>query len=417
MIIWLINPYDAIPGEKWGYKHGMFLANALVARGFKVIYWTSSFSHALKAQRCDDWEDRVINPSLTVRIVPCREYDAHVGLRRVLSLFDFARGFLVRGWGGERPNCLVVPSPNLIGDVFSVWLARRHKAALVIDFRDLWPEIFVRALPRWAKRFSRQIFSPLYWMRGYVFRHASALAAVCETYRQIAFCEAPVLMQRPNELVYSTGVELVSFRAQMADSKHDAELLVKEQGSVWAIYAGTIGNNYDIKTLLQASVLLQVSASHLKIVVAGDGPLRSVVMDFIAANKITNLVYVGVLDMPTLCRYYAQSDIGLSIYAPDSTVAIPAKAFDYFAAELPIVNSVEGEFEKFISDNAIGFQYCSGDPKSLADSLAAAVSDPSRLLVMKGRLGKLAPEYDREVQYTKFVDLIERVSKTSVENY
>ena len=417
MIVWLVNPFDAIPGEKWGYKHGMFLANALVSRGFTVIYWTSSFSHALKAQRCSDWEDRVINPSLTVRIIPCRDYSSHVGLRRILSLFDFARGFFFRGWSSDRPHCLVVPSPNLFGDIVALWLARRHKASIVIDFRDLWPEIFVRALPSWAKRFSRQIFSPLYFMRTYVFRNASGLAAVCETYRQIAFRDSPELMKRPNELVYSTGVDLVSFRFQMAVSERDADLVAKEQGSYWAIYAGTIGDNYDINTLLQASVLLQASAPQLKIVVAGDGPLRSVVLDFISANKVTNLVYVGVLDMPTLCRYYAQSDIGLSIYAPDSTVAIPAKAFDYFAAELPIVNSVEGEFERFIRDNAIGFQYRSGCPKSLADSLAAAVSDPSRLLSMKGRLGKLAPEYDRDAQYTKFVDLIERVSKTSVENY
>lgn len=413
MIVWLVNPYDAIPGEKWGYKHGMFLANALASRGFKVIYWTSSFSHALKVQRCGDWEDRVINPFLTVRIVPCREYSAHVGLRRILSLFDFARGFFVRGWGGDRPRCLVVPSPNLFGDVFSVWLARRHKAALVLDFRDLWPEIFVRALPRWAKRFSRQIFSPLYWMRAYVFRNASGFAAVCETYRQIAFREASELRQRPNELVYSTGVDIVSFRAQMADLERDADLAAKEQGSFWAIYAGTIGNNYDINTLLQASVLLQASAPQLKILVAGDGPLRRVVLEFIAENKVTNVIYLGVLDMPTLCRYYARSDIGLSIYAPDSTVAIPAKAFDYFAAELPIVNSVEGEFEAFIRDHDIGFHYRSGDPQSLADVLTGAVSAPSRLLAMREELGKLAPEYDRDVQYVKFVDLIERVSKNT----
>jgi len=71
--IWLINPYDAIPDEKWGYKHGMFLANALTASGFNMVYWTSSFSYVIKEQRSKDWEDRVINPQLTVRIVPSRE--------------------------------------------------------------------------------------------------------------------------------------------------------------------------------------------------------------------------------------------------------------------------------------------------------------------------------------------------------
>ena len=239
---------------------------------------------------------------------------------------------------------------------------------------------------------------------------------MCETYRQLAFREAPELKSRPSELVYSTGVDLATFRAQMVDTSRDQALVAKETGTFWAIYAGTIGDNYDINTLLQASILLHERVPQVRIIVAGNGPLRADVEQFIAANQATNVVYVGVLDMPTLCRYYAKSDIGLSIYAPDSTVAIPAKAFDYFAAELPIVNSVVGELEDLIRDEAIGFQYRSGDPQSLADSLATAVSDPSRLSRMKTRLGKLAPNYDRDVQCTKFVDLIERVSSATQDN-
>jgi glycosyltransferase involved in cell wall biosynthesis len=407
--IWLINPYDAIPGEKWGYKHGMFLADSLSARGYSVIYWTSSFAHAIKTQRSNGWEDRVISPQLTIRIVPSRGYTSHVGLRRVMSLFDFARGVLVKGLHANKPDCLVVSIPNLFGDIFSVWLARKHKAALIIDFRDLWPEIFMIALPKFAQRFSRQLFAPLYWMRAYAFRNADGLTSVCETYRQLALRETPTLKNKPNEVVFHTGVELDSFRDQMANTARDSHVVMKEAGTFWAIYAGTIGNNYDIETLLQASTILHDQAPNLKIIVAGNGPLLTKVQKFIASSKSSNVVYVGVLDMPTLCRYYAYSDIGLSIYSPDSTVAIPAKAFDYFASELPIVNSVVGEFEELLMVNSIGFQYRSGDPISLADVLTEAVSNPSLLFAMKERLSKLAPSFDRKVQYNKLVDLIERV--------
>jgi glycosyltransferase involved in cell wall biosynthesis len=414
--IWLITPADAVPGEKWGYKHGIFLADSLTSRGFKVVYWTSSFSHALKQQRSLDWEDRVINSSLTVRIVPCRSYAAHVSLRRIMSLFDFARGLLFKGWVSERPDSLVVSMPTLFGEVFSVWLARKHKAVLILDFRDLWPEIFKLVLPQWARRFSRLIFAPLYLMRNYAFRNADGFTSVCETYRQLAFMDAPKLKECPSEIVYSTGVNLHNFRADMLGTSQGLSLVVKESNEFWAIYAGTIGNNYDIDTLLQASILLQKIAPQLKIIVAGDGPLRDHVQQFITSSQAPNVIYVGVLDMPTLCRYYARCDIGLSIYAVHSTVSIPAKAFDYFAAELPIVNSVEGEFEELLKDNAIGFQYCAGNPQSLADALAVAISEPSGLLDMKSRLCKLAPDFDRDVQYSKFVDLIERVSRSSSES-
>lgn len=415
-VVWLINPYDAIPGEKWGYKHAQFLTNELIKRGYKVIYWTSSFSHSMKKQRSNGWEDRVVNQDLTIRIVPTRSYSSHTGFRRILSLLDFARRVLSKGWNCNRPSCIVVSIPNLFGDVFSVWLSRRHKSTLILDFRDLWPEIFSRTLPNWAKRFSRLIFWPFYKMRAYAFRNADGITSVCDTYRQIAFLEAPGLMQRPNDLVYSTGVDLTIFKAMMLDKGQDKYVITKKQGDFWAIYAGTIGNNYDIDTLLRASVLLQYRIPKLRIVVAGDGPLREHLESFISTNQVTNVFYVGVLNMPTLCRYYAHSDLGLSIYVPDSTVAIPAKAFDYFASELPIVNSVRGEFEKIIMEKDIGFQYLSGCPQSLADTLFYAISVPDRLLTMKENLGILAPKYDRKIQYTKFVDLIEKSSRNKLYN-
>jgi glycosyltransferase involved in cell wall biosynthesis len=287
---------------------------------------------------------------------------------------------------------------------------------LIIDFRDLWPEIFVIALPRFAQRFSRQLFAPFYWMRSYAFRNSDGLTSVCETYRQLAFRETPKLKEHPSEVVFHTGVSLTDFRTKMSDTTRDHDVIPKAEGTFWAIYAGTIGNNYDIETLLKASVLLLDSAPMLKIIVAGNGPLLSNVKEFIESTKSRNVIYVGELDMSTLCRYYAKSDIGLSIYSPDSTVAIPAKAFDYFAAELPIVNSVVGEFEELLRSNEIGFQYISGNPKSLADTLVSAVSKPSLLFSMKSRLSKLAPDFDRDVQYTRLVDFIERVIKSAREN-
>jgi glycosyltransferase involved in cell wall biosynthesis len=188
----------------------------------------------------------------------------------------------------------------------------------------------------------------------------------------------------------------------------DSAVPAKQAEDVWAIYAGMLGHTYDVYTLMDAARILSRNpqARNIRIIVAGDGPLRRTLVDFISQHGLRNLIYVGVLDMPGLCRLYARSDIGLCIYAPGSTVVIPAKAFDYYAAALPIVNSLEGEFADYLREQGIGVQYKAGDPVSLASSLVELASNPRRRELMRRRLEEVASVFDRDQQYAKVFDLL-----------
>lgn len=404
--IWIISSSDAIEGEKWGYKHSICLSKALITKGYRVILWTSSFSHSLKMQRTVAYEERIINNQLTIRFIPCREYIAHIGFKRILSLCDFAFGLWKKGRNSSKPDCLVVSLPAPFTDVISVLLARKFNASLIIEFRDLWPELFSLALPNFLKPFAKIIFSPFYLMRRYAFANATALSSVCETYKSVAHYEVPSLKNIPSEVIYHSSIDLSEFKSMLTSKNKNINILTKEANQIWAIYAGTIGNNYDFKTLMDASIILKSTNPNLMIVVAGDGPLKNDLVSFIESNDSKNLTYVGSLDLNTLCKYYSISDIGLSIYSTDSTVAVPAKIFDYFAAELPIVNSLEGELDDLIRKNNIGFKYKAGDSGSLASALALAAIDLSKLSDMKRRLGDLSVKFDREYQYSKLVNLI-----------
>src|SRR5262249_25155558 len=102
-----------------------------------------------------------------------------------------------------------------------------------------------------------------------------------------------------------------------------------------AVYAGSLGARYDIDSVIEAARLLDSAGADVHIVMVGDGPLRSRVEA--ASRSVPNLHYLGAFTPEALRGLYRDADVGLCPHAEGSTVALPTKAFDYFAAGLPIL--------------------------------------------------------------------------------
>jgi glycosyltransferase involved in cell wall biosynthesis len=216
-------------------------------------------------------------------------------------------------------------------------------------------------------------------------------------------------------VLYQSGINADQMQQMMEDTQYGHDLPIKKDGEVWITYAGTIGNNYDIQTLVAAAKLVsnRQDAKNLRIVVAGDGPLLPLIEAAVADASAKALKYVGSLDLPTLARLYARSDVSLSIYSAGSTVIMPAKAYDLFAAGLPILNSLQGEFMNLIEESNLGLGYRAGDSQSLANAMLKLANDSIGRAEMRRNLLAIAPQYDRDRQYAKVVKMIETVVANS----
>ena len=51
LTIWIVNPFDDIPGEGLPPLRYWSLARILAARGHDVIWWSATWSHRRKARR------------------------------------------------------------------------------------------------------------------------------------------------------------------------------------------------------------------------------------------------------------------------------------------------------------------------------------------------------------------------------
>jgi glycosyltransferase involved in cell wall biosynthesis len=420
MKVWVINPHDALPGESWGYTRGLLIAEVLAAGGHKVIWWSGSFAHATKTQRespCVPGPEFCGN--LFVRLLSTPGYQAHVGIGRLLYFAMFA-GRLLRASKriGEKPDVILIMMPAPFVDLVAVQLAKRFKIPLIVEFRDLWPELFARALPKSFQRFSRIVFAPFFAMRRYLFANSQAVCALNRTYLLAAQSELEGDKrkgEREMRIVYN-ALHIDEVRAWAADESSTDQksgvLLQKPEGEFWCIHVGTLNANSDVVTVWESSLVIDQAIAEgrippMKVIITGDGPLRPLLEAFIKQHAPRSLVYIGVVDPPRLYRYLGLSDVGISAYSAVSTVAMPTKAYDYFAAGLPVVNSLHGEFEDLLRVNQAGLQYTAGDSRSLSDALALFCTDATLRTKAARGSHRLGSEFDVERQYGQYLDLIE----------
>ena len=277
------------------------------------------------------------------------------------------------------------------------------KAKLIIDIIDLWPELFVISLPRKIRFLNKILFSPFYLMRINIYKAASAFTAVAPDYLDIP---NQVNVTVPRQIIYwGCDRSTINFIIKNQDYKILNRLnLFKNNDDIFGIYAGTLGQNYDILTLLKAAVVLENIIPNLKFIIAGAGPLENLVLKYSKSSK--NIIYLGSLPTSQLYELFSHCDFGFSSYSDVSTVSMPIKFYDYLAAGLPLVNSLGRNLGLLVEKHNIGYQYIPNNINSLVEVLLRLMSEKERLVEMKDCCIKLSESFDNDYQYGKYVNFI-----------
>lgn len=406
MRIWLINPYGPLPHEAWREYSFTTMGNTLADAGHHVIWWTSNFSHHFKKFRSSGWQDIAIAELFTVRLVPTTGYSKNIGFGRIFRDLVFG---LKTYWHArllEKPDLIIYSESPLSLGYAGPALAKHLKCALVYDQMDLWPELIVKAFPQVLQRLVNGLFLPIYRRRASTYRRLDGVMALAQPYLDVVLAEAPHLRQRPHLLVYN-GIDVGKFRRAMTGSVEDKFDLHKPSSYLYAIFAGSLGPSYDIATLVGVARRFERAAVKITIVIAGDGPLQPMVET--AAQQCENIKYLGKLAPQKLAGIYGQCDVGLAAYAGISNVEMPDKFYDYAAAGLAIVNSLQGEVAGHIIENGLGLQYKAGDIDDLARCLQALAAEPARLAAMRQSSFEIGLQFDALRQYGQLPAFVERV--------
>ncbi len=412
MKIWLINAYGNLPNEGWSEYRTTLMSKALSDAGHNVIWWVSNFEHRSKKFRSSDWKDIEIDNNFTIRIVPSTAYYKHISIARIRYEIKFCKNILNKAIElNDFPDFVIVGEPALFTNHIIKKLVSTLKSQLIIDIIDLWPELFRILLPKFLVKYDKIIFSPLYLSRKLFLKKADAIVAVTNDYLDIGKKEAKAKYYETIYLGFNSSKLKKDYPIELTNSiLKNYKIEPKSNIDFFVIYAGTLSNNYDINSILLTSLKLKVNNNiNIKIIIAGDGPYKDSIIDFIQKNNLNNLFYIGRIENETLEYIYSVCDLALCTYVKDSSVSIPMKFYDYISSGLPVLCSLNREIGQLITKYNIGRFYISENHIDMYKQIISLSSNPSLINSMKKNSINLSSSFTYEKQYYKIVDLIEKM--------
>lgn len=389
--VWIVNPYGWLPGEGWRDYRSAPLAKALAARGHMVTWWISDIEHRSRSRRTPS--QAALPFGVTLEMIESREYRKNISIGRIRYERSFAAGFARRSKMLPPPDLVVLAEPSLFFAGPVVDYATSRGIPFILDGIDLWPEMFQVVLPRSLRRLEAALFAPFYRHRDRIVKQATAVVAVTADYlERLTRRVKPAL----SEVVY-LGVDRLNFLTPQIDRNATAPLE--------AIYAGNLGDAYDMPVLLMAIERLANAGRPVRFTLIGAGPWEEQAAA-LAARFPAHVRFLGRMSPTALPAMYAQAQVGLATYSSGSTVSMPTKLFDYLAAGLATIGSPSGEAVALLRQGA-GTPYQAGSVNDLIAALNVYIDDRTKLADARMFAYKQAARFDQDAQYERFVSVIE----------
>jgi glycosyltransferase involved in cell wall biosynthesis len=178
-----------------------------------------------------------------------------------------------------------------------------------------------------------------------------------------------------------------------------------------AVFAGTHGIANGLDAVLDAAAELKVrQRNDIKLVLIGDGKLKSALQLRAQSLELDNVVFHSPVNKQTLAGLMANSDIGLQILANIPAFYFgtsPNKFFDYIAAGLPVLTNYPGWLADMITEAGCGYAVPPNNPVAFADALESAAENREKLRDMGQRGYNLAKaKFSRDLLASRWVEWV-----------
>ncbi len=347
--------------------------------------------------------------------------------RRLLAFVRFALAATAAALRGPRPDVVFATSPPLTMALPAIAAARRWRAPLVFEVRDLWPEapIQMGALrsPA-AQRFAR-------WLERAVYRSAAEIVALSPGMRDGIVAtgvdpERVALIPNASDLdLFSPDLDPGDLRAQLGVGADDFV----------CSYFGTMGEANDLTQVVEAAALLKVPAAGagasaagtsdrnanehgvpVTFILQGDGKRRAALAAEVRRRELDNVVFAPAGDKRAAARLAAASDACMTIFkdVPILATNSPNKLFDTFAAGRAAIVNTDGWQRTLVEEHEAGVYVRPGDAADLAEQVLALRDDPERVRRYGANARRLAErEFDRDLLAERLREVLERAAGSS----
>lgn len=312
-------------------------------------------------------------------------------VRRTLGYLSFlASGAPIGSLLLSRPDVIVATSPQIFAGVLGVALARRFRAPLVLEIRDLWPESIVTAGAMGRGVAFRAVKGLAQWL----YDAADHIVTVGEGYSRGILRGYRV---SPDKLrVFTNGVDPRRFRPR--DERRAAVRAAHGWGDeTVAMYLGSHGLCHRLSTVLDAADRLR-DRQDIRFVLVGDGAEKPDLVREAQRRGLERVSFLPVQGKDEVADLYAAADLCLVPLRDDPLFreVVPSKMFEIMSMERPLVLSVDGDARAIVEQAGAGLCVPPEDAPAIASAITRLHADPALRRAL-GRSGRrfVQANYDR----------------------
>ncbi len=301
--------------------------------------------------------------------------------RRIAGFGGFAAAAAAAAVRLPRPDVVFATSPALTVAVPGLAAARRHRAPLVFEVRDLWPRapIEMGALRNPAARALARA------LERAAYRGAAHVVALSPGMRDgvVASGVAPddvTLIPNAADLdLFSPEVDPGDLGARFGDD-------------FVCSYFGTMGEANDLDQVVRAATLLADRGEDgVTFALMGDGKRRPALEEEVRRRGLPNVALLPAGDKSAAARLAAASDACLTVFKDVPVLATnsPNKLFDTFAAGRAAIVNTDGWQRELVEHNEAGVYVRPADAEDLAGRVLALRDDPELTATMGANARRL----------------------------
>jgi len=415
MHVWLINSSEAVPTDPGNVRLRRMglLADALVERGHDVLWWTSTFLHSLKRHRCPESTRAKVRDRYHVQMLHAPAYRRNISLARIRNHRVLGREFARRCREEPRPDVVLCSFPTLELSAEAVRYGQAHGVPVVLDVRDLWPDVFLDYVPRWARPLARLALRPMFATA----RRACA-GATAITGHAPAFVDWGLATGRrrrtPLDRHFPYGYEPFvpdAKTATLAEQFWQEHHVSSDPETMVVCFIGQIGHQFDLATVIEASRRLH-GRRRVQFVLCGVG-MRLEALRRLAADCRHDVLLPGWVDAPQIWWLLRRASLALAPYVAraDFEASLPNKAIEYLSGGLPVLTSLgRGTLLDLLTEHDCGLSY-GGDAGNLAETIESLADDSGRRRRMADNARRLFDDrFTAQKVYDEMATYLEQIA-------
>lgn len=363
--IWIVHQYASTPEAGMGGRH-FYLGRELAKQGYK-IYVIASGSHHLLREKPDlqqPFKIETLAEGFHFVWVDMPDYEEAHSRQRALNWFLFPwRIQKLARLIPDKPDAVLSSSPSPIAFLGAQRLARKFRARLVFEVRDIWP-LTLTEIGGYSPK--HPFIRLMQWVEDKAYRDSDAVVSNLKNAIEHMISRG----MHPAKFTWvPNGFSLTEVN-QNASLNETASKKIPP-GKFIVGYTGTLGVANALDTFIEAAGRLREHTG-IAFLLVGGGKEKSALQAIVNAKKANNIVFIDPIPKVEIQAMLSRFDacyIGLTKDPLFRFGVSPNKLFDYLYSGKPIIYGIEsGDYKPVFEANA-GIQIPAEDAQQLADAV------------------------------------------------